>query len=138
MPDVLAEADDTALETVLRDTDRGRAFPAEHARRNRAAETRLRLRAIERPEGIARENRADKGIERGPGAETHAPVEAWGEAPEGSSAAPDEPGPNMAEIRPAAKADSAPPASGARPEATHLDASHRDAPAPDEIPTVFG
>ena len=58
MPDTaLAEADYEAIETALRETERGRWFLAEHARRNRTSETRLLLRAIERLEQVVRERR---------------------------------------------------------------------------------
>ena len=120
MPDpVLAEADYEAIETALRETERGRWFLAEHARRNRAAETRLLLQAIEKLERVMRGNRI-------PDAEARA-----GEAaPVAGTAAPEDigPEPGQAEHRPAADADSA----AASPRA------RLDSMTPEEILTLFG
>ena len=116
MPDpVLAEADYEAIETALRETERGRWFLAEHARRNRAAETRLLLQAIEKLERVVRGSRAADG---------EAPAD--DAAPDVRTAAPEDPGREAgAELRPAADAGS--------PARARLDAM-----TPEEMLTLFG
>ena len=120
MPDpVLAEADYEAIETALRETERGRWFLAEHARRNRAAETRLLLQAIEKLERVVRGSRVPDGAAR-----------ADEPAPDVEAAAPEDigPEPGQAEPRPAAESGPAAPSPRAR----------LDAMTPEELLTLFG
>jgi hypothetical protein len=119
MPDpVLAEADYEAIETALRETERGRWFLAEHARRNRAAETRLLLQAIEKLERVVRGNGAADGKARAEGSAALA------------AAAPEDIGPESGQAERRAAAESGPAAPSPR--------ARLDAMTPEELLTLFG
>jgi chemotaxis protein CheZ len=63
-PDPMTEADYETIMSAVLETARGRWFLGEHMRRNRQADTRLVLKAIERLESSLRERPKDLGAER--------------------------------------------------------------------------
>jgi chemotaxis regulatin CheY-phosphate phosphatase CheZ len=60
----LSEADYEAIEDAVLETNRGRWFLAEYARRNRHADTKMLLAAIERLEAAIRGERAAESVDR--------------------------------------------------------------------------
>jgi chemotaxis protein CheZ len=63
-PMPLTDADYEAIEAAVVETNRGRWFLAEYARRNRHADTRMLLSAIERIEAAIRGERAAESVDR--------------------------------------------------------------------------
>jgi hypothetical protein len=64
LPQPLSESDYEAIEAAVMETTRGRWFLTEYARRNRTADTRQILTAIERLENMMGGERASLGLER--------------------------------------------------------------------------
>jgi chemotaxis regulatin CheY-phosphate phosphatase CheZ len=64
LPQPLSETDYEAIEAAVMETTRGRWFLTEYARRNRTADTRQILSAIERLENTVSGERASLGLER--------------------------------------------------------------------------
>src|SRR5882724_7802474 len=60
----LSEADYEAIESAVMETSRGRWFLAEFARRNRHADTKMLLKALERIEGAVTGERSVGAVER--------------------------------------------------------------------------
>src|SRR6202521_1206481 len=60
----LSEADYEAIEAAVMETGRGRWFLAEFARRNRHADTKMLLAAIDRPEAAMRGERTTESVDR--------------------------------------------------------------------------
>src|SRR5215471_15903255 len=63
-PAVLSEADYSAIEAAVMETERGRWFLAEYARRNRHADTTMLLSALDRIEAAMGDERSVQSVER--------------------------------------------------------------------------
>ena len=64
VPMALSEADYEAIEAAVMETNRGRWFLAEYARRNRHADTKMLLTAIDRLEAAIRGERTAESVDR--------------------------------------------------------------------------